>query len=230
MKLFDYIDEAYYINLDHREDKKEILENHLSDLGIKEYVKRRKAFYPPDLGYPKLENGNYDPFSYGRCCLHSHVELIKEAKERQSSNILLFEDDVKFYTDGGYNPLEVIQNAINQLRKITNWEIFYLGTNPGTSQTEFNLVDENLIKVVEAIGTHAVLINHTIFDRIISEYETQDTFDIYLTTRYKEKYLAYPMAAIQRCGVNNDIGWHNYGGLCDDFWLDNYNKKINKLY
>jgi GR25 family glycosyltransferase involved in LPS biosynthesis len=230
MKLFNFVDDAYYINLEHRTDKKEIIETHFRELGILDYVKRKNALSPPDLGYPILENGKYDPFSYGKCCLYSHVEIIKDAKERNLSNVLIFEDDAKFYTDGGYNPLEVIENSLLQLSKIDNWEIFYLGTNPGTSLKEFNLVDENLIKVIEAIGTHAVLISNRIFDKIINEYQNQNVFDIYLTMRYQEKYLAYPMAITQRCGIKNDIGWHNYDGLCEDFWLENYNKKINKLY
>jgi len=230
MKLFNFIDEAYYINLDSRTDKKEILETHFKELGIFDFVKRRSAFSPPDLGYEQLSNGKYDPVSYSRCCLYSHVQLIKEAKEKKLANILLFEDDAKFYMKGNYNPLDIIQDAINQLKNIPDWELFYLGTDPGGALSEFNLVDKNLIKVVEAIGTHAILINHTIFDKIIKDYERQTAFDIYLTTNYKEKYLAYPMAVTQRCGIKNDIGWHNYDGLCEEYWIARYDKQINKLY
>ena len=89
---------------------------------------------------------------------------------------------------------------------------------------------ENLVKVEEAICTHAVLYNSNIFDTIIKEYKTQSPIDIYLTTRFKEKYLVHPMVISQRCGLSNDIGWHNYNGLCEDYWLDRYNKKIIKLY
>ena len=131
MKLFNFVDEAYYINLDSRVDKKEIIEQHFKELGILEFVKRRSAFSPPDLGYSILENGKYDPVSYGRCCLYTHVQLIKEAKEKGLSNILLFEDDAKFYMEGEYHPLEVIQDSINQLQNFSNWELFYLGTDPG---------------------------------------------------------------------------------------------------
>jgi hypothetical protein len=230
MKLFNFIDDAYYINLEHRKDKRDIIENHFKDLGILKYVKRKSALSPPDLGYKILDNGKYDPMSYTRSCLHTHVDIIKEAKFRKLSNVLIFEDDAKFYTEGGYNPIHVVENSINQLKHIPNWEIFYLGADPGKTQTEFNLINFNLIKVVEAIGTHAVLINSIIFDKIINDYENENYFDIYLTTKYVEKYLAYPMAVIQRCGVMNDIGWHNYGGLCEDYWISNYDKKINILF
>jgi hypothetical protein len=229
-KLFDFIDEAYYINLDHRTDKKEIIENHFNEMGIGQFVKRKKAFFPSDLGYPQLENGKYEALAYGKCCMYSHIEVIKEAKQKGFKNVLIFEDDAKFYTDGGYSPIKVITEAIEQLKKIPNWELFYLGTDPGTTFNEFDQVNRNLVKTIEAIGTHAVLVNHTIFDKIINEYIYHNAIDIYLTTTYRQKYLAYPMAVTQRCGITNDIGPHNYDGMCEEYWLDKYNKKLNKLF
>jgi glycosyl transferase family 25 len=229
-KLFDFVDGAYFINLDHRLDKREIFENHFKELGILQYIERFKGYYPPDLGYKMLDNGKYEPIAYGKGCLQSHLGIIKLAKEKNLKNVLIFEDDAKFYLGGGYDPLMIINKAIEQLKTIENWELFYLGADAGTSQVEFNMVGENLIKAVEAICSHAILINSTIFDQILNDGNHQDTIDIYLTTRYSEKYLAYPMCVTQRCGIKNDMGWHNYAGLCEDYWLDKYNKKLNKLF
>ena len=233
-KLFNFIDAAFYINLDSRVDKKEILTKHFQELGIESFVQRRKALEPQDLGLGytiQPETGKYLHEAYSKACLYTHVEIVKWAKEQKLSNVLIFEYDVKFYTSGDYNPLECIQTAINELKaNIPEWELFYLGTNPGGRSTEFDLVRPHVVRLEEAIGTHAVLINSKIFDTIINEYTGHHAFDLYLSGRYSKKYSAYPMCACQRCGVPNDIAIVPYGGLNEEFWLSMYNKKINKLY
>jgi len=226
-KLFNFIDDAYYINLDYRTDKNNIIYKHFTDIDIIKYIKRKSALTPLDLGYSLKPSGKYPHEGYSRACLYSHIEIIKKAKEQNLNNVLIFEDDAKFYYDGGYDPLIYIENALIDLNKIENWELFFLGTNPGENQTEFIMYGKNLVKISESIGTHAVLIRNTIFEKIIAEYETQYAFDIYLSNTFKEKYLAYPLCVSQRCGIDNDIGEIPYGGMCDDFWLKMMDKPIN---
>jgi hypothetical protein len=158
-KLFDYVDKAFYINLDHRKDKNNIIINHFKELGIYDFVERQRGFTPDEMGYKLNKSGKYPNEGYSKACAYSQIEIIKKAKNQGLNNVLIFEDDAKFYLGGDYNPLEIIQTAINNLKKIPNWDIFYLGTNPGTRYDSFDLVAPNLVKSLEAIANHALIIN-----------------------------------------------------------------------
>lgn len=231
-KLFNFVDATFYINLKDREDKNNILLDHFNEMGIAEYVKRIDGVYPNELGYELNKDGKYPPEAYAHGCTKAQINIIKYAKENNLNNVLYFEDDAKFYLDGGYNPLETIQVAIDNLKKIDSWEILHLGTNPGGRDGKFDLVAPNLIKITESIANHAVLVNSTIFDRILSDYDNgyATHLDVYYSNGFKEKFSVFPLCVTQRCGVVNDMGPNNYGGLCEQFWLDMYNKEINKLY
>jgi len=231
-KLFNFIDGAFYINLDHRKDKNDMFINHLKELQIYDFVERQRGFTPDELGYKLKETGKYPDEGYSKACAYSQIEIIKKAKERGLSNVLLFEDDAEFYLDGDYNPLQVIETAISALKQIPNWDFFYLGTNPGARDKVFDMVAPNLVKPLEAIANHAMLINSTAFDRILNDSldKNFNYIDIYFSNNFKEKYMAYPLCVMQRCGVENDIGEKNYAGLCSHFWLEMYNKEINKTY
>lgn len=226
-KLFDYVDGAFYINLDHRVDKKTYMENQFKQLGIIDFVKRKRAYSPKDLGYTPNDEGRYEHITYSLGNKTTHIDLIKLAKQNKWSNILLFEDDAWFYNCDEYTSIDVVQKAINQLKKIDDWEILYLGMDSGVDT--FNLVDDNLIRVEGGICTHAVLINHTIFDQIIESENQIKYMDIYLTTTFTKKYLVYPMAVIQKEGLTNDIGGFNHPVMGLEFWESRYDKPINDL-
>jgi hypothetical protein len=226
-KLFNYIDGAFYINLDHREDKKNYMENQFREIGISEFVKRKRAYSPADLGYVPVNEGRYEHITYSLGNKTTHIELIKLAKKNNWSNILLFEDDAWFYNGGDYNAVDVVQNAINQLQKIDDWELLYLGIDSGVGS--FDLIDDNLIQIEGGVCTHAILINHTIFDKIIEAENIITHMDIYLTTTYNKKYLVYPMAVIQKEGLTNDIGGFNHPVMGLNYWKSRYDKPINDL-
>ena len=231
-KLFDFVDGAFYINLDHRKDKNDIFIKHLQELNIYEFVEKQRGFTPDELGYKLKETGKYPDEGYSKACAYAQIEIIKKAKERGLSNVLIFEDDAEFYLNDNYDPLEIVANAIEAVKKISNWEFFYLGTNPGARDKTFDMVAPNLVKPLEAIANHAMLINSTVFDKILNDSldKNFNYIDIYFSNTFREKYLAYPLCVMQRCGIENDIGEHTYTGLCSDFWVEMYNKKINIKY
>jgi hypothetical protein len=97
-KLFNYVDGAFYINLDHREDKKNYMENQFKEMGISEFVKRKRAYSPADLGYEPVSEGRYEHITYSLGNKTTHIELIKFAKENNliivSSKII---NNIVFY-------------------------------------------------------------------------------------------------------------------------------------
>lgn len=236
-KLFDFVEEAFYINLDHRKDKKEILEQHFKEMGILNYVKRSKAYYPSDLGFKLLENNKYKPMDYTTCCFYSQLQVIKYAKEKKIKNILIFEDDVEFYTKGDYDPLIEIQNGLNQIKNFPDWEVCYLGADLGDDITEINLVSPNLIKLSPGGSSNpaccfAMIVKETIYDDLIDAFENRGErmIDLYISANIKEKYLIHKPSIFQRYGIMNDIGPITYIGCPTEFWLERRNKKINYLF
>ena len=78
----EQIDGIFYINLDHRTDRKEEIERELTRFDLK--FERFPAI-PHKIG--------------GVGCGTSHLEVIKLAKQRGYRNVLIFEDDIEFIVD-----------------------------------------------------------------------------------------------------------------------------------
>ena len=69
----------FYINLDHRTDRRKLFEDECTNMGIS--AEHFSAF-------------RTSPGYIG--CQKSHIEILKIAKERNLENIIIFEDDFKF--------------------------------------------------------------------------------------------------------------------------------------
>jgi GR25 family glycosyltransferase involved in LPS biosynthesis len=164
MKLQDFVDEAYYINLDYRTDRREFMENQLKSLGLVDFIKR----VPGVNVFDKTEyirEDNDKMFLAGQACSLAHKNVIRMAKENGSKNVLILEDDALFYDCESYNGLDIIEKSLDNLSKIDNWEIFYLGSN--IFDKELNLVDDNLIKCECCVSLQGYIVNHTCFDKIL---------------------------------------------------------------
>ena len=75
-----FIEHIFYINLEHRTDRRAEIESELDAYGLK--YERFNAFYTPPDGFIG--------------CAQSHLAVLKLARERGYKNILIVEDDFKF--------------------------------------------------------------------------------------------------------------------------------------
>ena len=75
----DLVDGIFYINLDHRTDRKEEIEKELRDIG---------------LPFERFSAIPTCPGIIG--CGYSHLSVLKEARRRGYKNVLIFEDDFEF--------------------------------------------------------------------------------------------------------------------------------------
>ena len=71
---------------------------------------------PADIGM--LKHGYYGDV---------HHSVLKRAKEAGYERIVLFEDDMMFYDDGETPGLELVERSLDQLQKISDWDIIYFG-------------------------------------------------------------------------------------------------------
>lgn len=220
MKIQDFIDAGFYINLDYRKDRDEIMRNQLIQLGLDNVITRVSAIAVTDSTVYSLDNKELIQ-SISRATAESHKKIIRLAKEKKYKNVLILEDDAFFYN--GIKSLELIEKCLDDISKIPNWEVFFLGTN--IHDTSLNLITDNIIKCNCCVSTHSYIVNENSYDRLLSFDSDKDyAMDMWIDQNLTEKYVSYPMAVPQRGGDLSDIGGHPSIG--PDFWEKHYEKPI----
>lgn len=94
--------------------------------------------------------------AYG--CLHSHVEVVREARDAGASSVLIFEDDVVFDPEFKENFATYIQELPD------DWDILFLGA---LHKDEPLKVSEHIGRITKANSTFAYAIRNTVFDAFI---------------------------------------------------------------
>lgn len=187
MNPFDYFEEIYCINLDHRTDRWGLAQGEFEKLGIKDRVQRFSAI--------KHEDGRVG-------IIKSNLEIIKIARQKNLKNVLVFEDDVKFIFEN--QPLLNLEKAIIQSKNF-KWKLFYLGAN---THSKLIKVSNNLILLKNAFAVHSMAYNQSIYDKFIS-YATKvdkiksqiDILDVWLANEVQLKevtLMVNPLLTTQR--------------------------------
>ena len=182
-KVWDFFEEIYCINLDHRTDRWEHAEKEFDSVGLSNKVKRFSAIQHQD----------------GRIGLiKSVLSIIKKTKEKNLDNVLIFQDDVTFIND----PIPTLQLAVEQIDK--KWSLFYLGA---TLHSKCEKYSPNLVYLKNAYAAHAIAYRKTVFDTIINKFEitneiksNADIDDVFICNEIQNKtlsFMTYPMIASQ---------------------------------
>lgn len=140
-------DVGFYINLDFREDRKNKIENQLTDLNISG-VNRFSA-------YSKYNSGPLN-------CKKSHYLLFEELLKTDFETLLVLEDDCLFL-DYFSNDYKNILNNINN----TNWDLFWLGCRNRRSPIYY---ENNCYKVSSVSHAQSYLIKRSFCEHILTTY------------------------------------------------------------
>ena len=149
-----YIDKVIYINLEHRKDRKQEIEQELNNYNI-EY-ERFNAVSTPEFGIVG--------------CTQSHLEVFKMAKSRGYKNILIFEDDFMFVVSKETleEQIELLFNSNSTSTTSCNFDICMLS---------YNLIKSKqcndypfLKKVLEVQTTSGYIVNENMYDILIDLY------------------------------------------------------------
>lgn len=191
MRLFDYFDKVYCINLDRREDRLENFKKEVEKYNLGEF-ERFGAYDGNTLDMSKYKT-NLKPGELG--LVLSNLEIIKKVKESNLKNVLIIEDDCKF-TDEVIN----IKNYFDSLPK--NWDMLYMGGNHNIHMgvKPPDTINEKIIKLHSTYSTHFVGINSTVFDHIeIILSKMSDPLDVSYVKLQKifNAYSFYPAIAKQ---------------------------------
>lgn len=170
MKIDDFFDKIFIINLKESRDRWENTIEELRRCDIRNYERFNairpnldeipKEIYKDFISHQKI----HDYFIVGQCgCKLSHVQIMKIAKSRKYNNILILEDDICI--DENIN--EIFEKAYNQFINI-DWKLIYLGYSYNIKPEK---IDENIICAKELFTTHAYAINNFLFDLVIDNAE-----------------------------------------------------------
>ena len=129
------IKHAFYINLEHRIDRKEHVQTELNNIGIK--AERFNAI--------KMDNGAIG-------CSMSHLKLLQEALKNKLEHVLIVEDDIKFL-----NP-DLFKTQFNKFIENhgNNWDVILLA---GNNMPPYQKIDETCIQVSRCQTTTGYLVN-----------------------------------------------------------------------
>ena len=211
--ILNYIEKAYYINLDYRTDRKELFEQRTKELGISAQRFPAIMVNPEDIKNPYGDKYWHNKVSN----FYSHTAIIKEAKKLGLKNIWVFEDDCVFAE--GF--MEKAQLCINDLKDV-EWDMFYFGGEPN-NQTTYH--SDNIVKTDGVYGAHSYLVNHTFYDKILSSNLVNGIDILYLNLHtFDKKYY-----------LSREILCNQDGQFYSDIWgqtiiRDEVYKNAYKLY
>lgn len=145
--MWEFVDKVIYINLDHREDRREIM---------------KKFFEKSQIPTEKIVRFSAIKRSHGALgCLESHMEVLKLANKENWKNILILEDDLEWTKnfEDNYSKLE-------ELIKLPNWDVIMLAGW---------YYEHNLPRILKANNTGAYLVNKRYNDTLLKN--RQASFD-----------------------------------------------------
>ena len=139
LNKFEDIVNIFYINLEHRVDRREHVINELTTKGLGlslEYITRFNAI--------KMIDGAVG-------CSMSHLKILQDAVTNNLDHILIVEDDITFLEP------ETLKTQFNKFitNHGTNWDVILLGGNV----IEYNTIDETCVKVQKCLTTTGYLVN-----------------------------------------------------------------------
>ena len=133
IKSLDDIKNAFYINLEHRIDRKVHVESELRNIGIK--AKRFNAI--------NMSNGAIG-------CSMSHLKILEDGLKNNVDHILIVEDDIQFLD------VNKFKNQMNKfLETHDDWDVVLLG---GNNIPPFEYIDDSCVKVSRCQTTTGYLV------------------------------------------------------------------------
>jgi GR25 family glycosyltransferase involved in LPS biosynthesis len=215
-KVWDFFDEIYCINLDHRTDRWMKVQKEFDSVGVLQKIQRFPAIKEQDgrLGVIK-----------------SNLAIVKIAKEKGLKNVLVFEDDVHFIN----NPVENLEKAISQIGNL-DWWLFYLGANTHQPLELITKSKPNLLILKNAFAVHSMAYKSPTYDFFIRKYEGlekiefNDILDVFLANYFQKKNLCLvvnPIITTQSADYSDIEKVNvNYGFIEERFKANTKNIKI----
>ena len=224
MKLNDFFQKGYYINLDRRTDRREEFEAEVKKAGLENLFER----------FPAIDGMNASDKDWGKhkYCALSYKKLFEKIYDEGHEYFLIFEDDAEFYNHTDITGLELAELALDELQNFPDWDMIYFGGYPFDLM---ELVSPHLAKCNNILTTHAIGYKRRFLEIILNQTSNfnpeTNTFPIdgWLGSQINiTKYIVNPISIIQRHSVS-DLDAFGHKANARDF-LNRYDltKKIKK--
>lgn len=215
MKIRDFFEKGYYINLDRRPDRRESFEEEVKRVGLEGFFERVSA---------EDSINEKDPIKKHNYCGLSYKKLLSRIYEEGYERVLILEDDMYFYDGGETSGLELVERALDQIEQFPDWELLYFGGYPFGL---INLVSENLGRCDAILTTHAIGYTRKGIEKVLPYEPFKDcAIDGWLGCRPEIiKYLVYPLAVPQTTSPSDLDAWGNSPGVLN--FLARY-KEVDK--
>jgi GR25 family glycosyltransferase involved in LPS biosynthesis len=188
MKIQDFFDAGYYINLDKRVDRREHITSLFNSIGLGDFVERVSA-----------EDGTHESVDKVRqhYCSASHKKVYELALERKHKRFVVFEDDFTLHNTDDYFGIDNIEAGLSQLKNIENWDIIHFGGY--IIDDVIKKVDTNLLKVNNVLALHGYGVSDTALEKLLKHIPFADSaLDGWVGHReHIIKYMIYPMSSYQ---------------------------------
>ena len=196
MKITEFFDKTYCINLDRRPDRwiecvVEFEKNKLTN------VNRFKA-----VDGKKLNQTSSGFMTPSRLALVlTNIQILEESIQNDYNSILILEDDVEFEKQVGD-----MDDYFSMLPK--DWDMLYFGGNHNThmGMKPPVIVNEKVCKLHNTFSTHCVAINKKSFNVILERLKKYDNaLDVIYAELQKSLnvYSFYPLIATQRVSFSD---------------------------
>jgi GR25 family glycosyltransferase involved in LPS biosynthesis len=178
--FFEKIDQIYYINLEHREDRKDEFLSNFSSID-------ENRIFRIDASYEK-DNGALG-------CLKSHIKALETALENnkdsdEETTVLICEDD--FYIKDIFYCNRILNYAFDTL---PHWDVIMLAHNTHWSEDTEYVTEkgEKIIKIVHSATGSGYLLKKSYIQRLLDIFKGD--YEKYLETKeWKSEYC-------------NDVSW-----------------------
>lgn len=148
------IKHIFYINLEHRIDRKLHVEKELSKVGLTNFTRFNAI---------KMQNGALG-------CSMSHLKCIQLAKENNWPHVLIVEDDIEFL-----DPNTFINQANKFFNSVDKWDVLLLA---GNNILPYKTIDNNdsCVKVSGCLTTTGYIVSSHYYDKLIQNIKMGITF------------------------------------------------------
>lgn len=158
MKMMDFFDRIYVVNLPERKDRRKMIVQELDKAGMSltsNKIEIFPAIRPKDAGeFPSIG---------ARGCFLSHFNILKKAKEDGLANVLIVEDDLTISKQ-----FSLDQEMLVERLRCTDWDFVYFGHGEKTEAT----VQTKLQPFFEPMMlTHFYGVNGKTLERLLSFLE-----------------------------------------------------------
>ena len=203
MKIQDFFDKGYYLNLDRRTDRRTLFEDEVRPYGLLNFLERRSAedcLLRPDITYKHF------------FCSYSFDKIFQDAYEKGYEKIVIFEDDFVFLNEESQG-IDNIEKGLDQLANFPDWDIIYFGGY--VFDKEIHQVSPNLLKANTVLTTHGIGFTRSAIKQLLNFRPFIDSaIDGWMGQRYEiNKYIIYPLSCYQR-EISSDLdAWGNTPAL-----------------